>query len=500
VSGNLRCVLVDEFQDVNDEIYRVIRGVSAQPNRAAAVMVIGDDDQDILRWNRENGTSSEPYFRSFIRDYSLTDSDIVTLAVNFRSGPQIVERTQKFLNNFFGRHGAKSSRIKTNELRSVDEAEDAAVNAVDLRGDSLDTALDMVREAIDASKTGTHQSVAVLCRTNHEVALAYHHLMRTCPELVVYNNVSYPVSRLRHIGTWLDLLKNDLAAYGDQPLADPIFNRVDAVYQSSDIPEVRAPSNDALVPRQLWDLCKREASYPYLSHLIDFVESLDSDDVIRLIGHQSSVHQPPVVSTIHKIKGLEFDKVFVLPSYASFPFQTTDRAAIFENAAEEARLMYVALTRAKRSVTYYIGDREQAWWNAKSFEGNLGSGKMLVGSPAKEVGISWAWKKISGYNPNPESTLSYIQSTVRVGDKLSVGGYGSSLFHSTGSSSPRQVGYLAEASGGGGSASDLEVSAVLRLPYDEEGKQYYGPVTATAPSVRKQGWGLVVLAAGILRR
>ncbi|MDQ2963363.1 MAG: UvrD-helicase domain-containing protein [Pseudomonadota bacterium] len=48
----MRTLLVDESQDVNEEIYRIVRLLLSATSLQAGVMVIGDDDQDILRWNR----------------------------------------------------------------------------------------------------------------------------------------------------------------------------------------------------------------------------------------------------------------------------------------------------------------------------------------------------------------------------------------------------------------------------------------------------------------
>lgn len=493
VSGRIRCLLVDEFQDVNEDIYRIIRGLSQQPNRAASVMVIGDDDQDILGWNRSAGTSSEPYFRAIMNDYALSESDVLALEVNFRSGTKIVAHTQEVLNNFFDRHNAKSSRIKKSELRAASWAGDGSISAIDFPTRSFDAALSLVRKALTAISSGPHQTVAILCRTNHEVARAYHKLLQSCPELIVQNSVSYPVARLRHIGLWVDLVKVELAANGDQPLSEQMFERVLVAYQANDIPEVSEPRADDLSPRQLWDLCEREASYPFLSHLIEFVESLDSEDVIRLLGRDDAHHQPPVISTIHKVKGLEFDQVFLLPSSSSFPFQGNSPARPFDNAAEEARLQYVAMTRAKKSITYFVGDRELAWTTGQRFSGSVGTGKILEGSP-KEVGISWAWEA-TRYNQAPESTLAHIRRNISVRDKLSVGGPGRNLMHFGKSKSSLQVGYLAGALGSGDRSSDLEVSAVLRCIYS--GRQYFGGITTE--SVCQQGWGLVVLAEGVLR-
>ena len=493
VSGSLRCLLVDEFQDVNDDIYRIIRGLSKQPNRAASVMVIGDDDQDILGWNRTTGKSSESYFRAFMNDYALSESDVLALEVNFRSGSQIVAHTQDALNGFFEQHNARDCRIKKNKLRAASWAGEGTISAIDFSSRSFDAALSLVRKSLKAFRSGPHQSVAILCRTNHEVARAYHSLLQACPELIVQNSVSYPVARLRHIGLWLDLVKLELTANGDQPLTEQMFERVWVAYQANDIPEVREPRADDLSPRQLWDLCGREASYPYSSHLIEFVESLDSEDVIRLLGRDDAHQQPPMISTIHKVKGLEFDHVLLLPSSSSFPFQANGPAMLFDNAAEETRLQYVAMTRAKRSITYFVGDRELAWISGQRFSGNVGTGKILEGSP-KEVGISWAWEA-TRYNPAPESTLAHIRRNICVRDKLSVGGPGRNLLHFGKSKSPLQVGYLASALGYGSRSSDLEVSAVLRCVYS--GKQYFGGITTE--SVCQQGWGLVVLAEGVLR-
>ena len=335
--------------------------------------------------------------------------------------------------------------------------------------------------------------MAILCRSNHEVAQAYQRLLPACPGLIVQNSVSYPVARLRHIGLWLDLVKTDLADNGDQALTDQIFERIWNTYQMCDIPEVRKPQADDLSPRQLWGLCAREISYPYLSHLIEFVEGLDSGDVVRLLGRGVENQHSTVLSTIHKVKGLEFDQVFLLPSLESFLFSNNKSVKFLDCAAEEARLQYVALTRARKSLTYFVSNRELAWHAGVRFTGNLGSGKILEGSPT-EVGISWAWEATS-YNPDPEARLDYIHRHVGVRDQLLIGGPGRNLVHCGSTGRKSQVGFLARDSGNGSPSSDLKVSAILRCAYS--GAQYFGGNTAV--SVCRQGWGLVVLAEGVLR-
>ncbi|MBX7136139.1 MAG: UvrD-helicase domain-containing protein [Fimbriimonadaceae bacterium] len=493
VAGGLRTLLVDEFQDVNEEIYRIIRLLSSPAGRPTGVMVIGDDDQDILGWNRSGGESSDAYFRRFIRDYSLAAQDILALTVNFRSGPQIVAQTQEFIGQFFSDRGDRSPRLKTSALRAASWAKASSAESVVLDVGGFDIALERARREIAKGPANRSNAVAILCRTNHEVALAYHALLPSCPDLVVQNNVGYPISRMRHLGLWLDLLRMDLAQHGDRPLSEPIFDAVEVAYKASNIPEVRRPRAEDISPRQLWDLCGRESSYPYLSHLIEFVESIDSEDIVRLLGREEHLSRPPVVSTIHKVKGLEFDEVIVLPSSSGF-FASSGKSML-GSAAEEVRLQYVAMTRAKTRVQYFIGPRERSWLGVQAFPGEIGSGKLLDGTP-KEIGISWAWETTGRYNPDAEQTLAYIQERVRVGDQLSVEGYdGRSLIHRDESGKARQVGRIAKDFGSGGQKSDLAVSAVLRCVFD--GNQYFGGTTAR--SVAEQGWGLVVLASGVLR-
>lgn len=489
VSRGLRTLLVDEFQDVNEEIFRIVRILSSSAGPSVGVMVIGDDDQDILRWNRSGAMQSDEFFRRFIRDYSLESKDILTLSVNFRSGPEIVAKTQEFLTRFFRVQGGPSPRLKYDTLRAASWAKASTVESIGVGLDGFTAALAETRNELKNSAASRTNTFAILCRTNVEVALAYHSLVSVCPGLVVRNSASYPISRMRHLGVWLDLLKLEFARHGDRPLSKLLFEGVQAVYMASVIPEAARPRSEDISPRQLWDLCCRELSYPFLSHLIEFVESLDSEDLLRLLGADSSTRA--VVSTIHKVKGLEFDEVIVLPSTSDFV--ASKGRPPNASSVEEVRLFYVALTRAKCRVKYYVGPREQSWFRARDFQGDKGIGKLLDGSP-KEIGISWAWET-TRYNPNAEVAVSYINERVRVGDKLFVGGNGRNLIHSDELGKRRQIGYLANDVGSGGGTSDLVVSAVLRCAY--EGNQYFGGTTAQ--SIVDQGWGLVVLASGVLR-
>jgi len=63
-----------------------------------------------------------------------------------------------------------------------------------------------------------------------------------------------------------------------------------------------------------------------------------------------------VLSTVHSAKGLEWDAVHVISAYdGNFPADMS--TATEESIAEERRLFYVALTRARRRLHVYVPSR-----------------------------------------------------------------------------------------------------------------------------------------------
>ncbi|MCB1569376.1 MAG: ATP-binding domain-containing protein, partial [Xanthomonadales bacterium] len=250
---------------------------------------------------------------------------------------------------------------------------------------------------------------------------------------------------------------------------------------------------------QLWDLCCQEQPFPHLSSLLRFIGDLRSDDLTRLSGQALST-STAVVSTVHKVKGLEFDHVIILPSIASFPFNTQPRAApnLAADAVEEARLLYVGMTRAKARLTYFAGDREFRWASRAptAFIGMNANGLVLMGS-MEDVFLGWSMLQ-TPFNPDPNQCQHYIETQVAVGDPITLGGRGGGagrcLMHRRRNGHPAtQVGYLANGHGAGGPHAALQVSAVVRFRPDAENNG------ALAGIVAKRGWGYVVLVSGQLR-
>lgn len=204
-----------------------------------------------------------------------------------------------------------------------------------------------------------------------------------------------------------------------------------------------------------------------------------------------------VVSTLHKVKGLEFDNVVILPSAIPFGVGGRDRIGpdLAGDAAEEARLLYVGMTRAKKKLRYYRGDREQSWDGNEPMphEGLRAQGQVLVGS-MEDVALGWAMQK-SPFNPSPDDCQRYVESEVAVEPNQARWPWWRCLqvllaqwgLWSTGASE-----FLAMKHVVGGPNAELKVSAIVRFRPNQVDETF-------ADCVREQGWGYAVLVSGRLR-
>lgn len=501
VAGGCRCILVDEFQDVTEDVYAIVRNLHLGSGSRAGVMVIGDDDQDILRWqrkkNKEKSEFAESFFTRFRDDFSGEEpAAYLELGVNFRSGKGIVELSQKMITASLDRN-SQSSRLKINQLRPRHLADDrSGIERLDWRGRSWDAALEHVVGACRKLREISSGSIAVLCRSNAEVAEAYHRLAGEIPDLVIQSGDNLRVAVLRHVALWLDFLDQAIAVR-DSVLTDTLKTELVGSFRGkTDIPETRLSTPLSADLDSLWDLCCQEQAFSHLSTLARFIRSLQSDELERLLGvRRGGFHA--VVSTIHKVKGLEFDNVVVLLSSTSFGTRGSALAGVERDAAEEARLLYVAMTRAKTRLVYFAGDREYAW--AKSppavVDGAHGTGVVLGGSP-EDVGLGWAIERNAFNNRDPDDCQNYIEKEVQVGDPIVLGGTGmgahKEFMHRGSRGGLRQVGFLAKKHGAGTNAAALQVSAVIRYRMDN-----MNPLKVPS-TILNRGWGYVVLVSGRL--
>lgn len=481
VAAGCRCILVDEFQDANDAIFGIVESLFKASG--AGVFAIGDDDQDITRWNRACGSFSGTYFERFEKTFETRPDDRCALTVNFRSGRAIVEGSEHGLAATLHRSPV-SGRLKRTALRARKDAAPGEWHVEDCRDRSWHDLVAFLQQ--DLAGYRRDRSIAILCRSNAEVDRLRKPLAAALPGLRVQKRSEIlNVADCRHVGLWLDLLDSHITQQDRAATPEQRDALLDEFRGTIRIPETQGDSKALRDLRKLWNCVLEEDRDAGLSDVANFLRSwLRPDDVDRLVGRGAT----RVLSTIHKVKGLEFDDVIVMPSTAAFPMGGGD---LERAAAEEARVLYVAETRAKKRLLRLQGDREAAWIAHPPRPSPGGDdGQFLRGSGA-EIDLGWTADG-RGFNADPVGLHEYIEERVAVGDPLCVGGVGGgagrALLHVDGAGKRTQVGFLASKTGRAGQEADLRVAAVVRFVPDAPPRWADG-----------RAWTYAVLVEGRLR-
>lgn len=109
-------------------------------------------------------------------------------------------------------------------------------------------------------------------------------------------------------------------------------------------------------------------------YIMDIASRDDAGQVYKIYDNYKAlriIQETPltiVLTTMHKVKGLEFDVVITTPSFANLPlrphriYEEGEMPQVDDLADmnEERRLMFVAYTRAKKRLYIYEADRERA--------------------------------------------------------------------------------------------------------------------------------------------
>ena len=355
-------VLVDEYQDLNLAQERLVELLA----QGRDPFVVGDDDQSIYRFRGASRASLERFAGSFPAAVTIT------LGRNRRSPRRIVL--------------AASTLIANNSDRLAKQLESPAAGpAVEVWGfaDAVQESSAIADEAARLIATGVAPAkIAVLCRTNaiaRPVATAL--AARGLAHVVIGGRGFYDVPEIKDVIAMLRVLADPADAIalarpaaGDRkellirlaPAAakvdvrDLFFTLMEESAYLREAPE--AAPNVSRLSEIIAEFCDRSADHSlgaYLRHL-DLV-LLSGEDEEPAPTEASDAIQ---VMTIHQSKGLEFEAVFV-PSLVEGRLPQSARSPRFELPpsvleplvrgredviAEERRLLYVAMTRARRNL------------------------------------------------------------------------------------------------------------------------------------------------------
>ena len=486
IATQYRAVLVDEFQDMNEDFYNVVTSLATACR--GGTMVIGDDDQDVLMWNRrdwidqfeeESPLEAIRYFEAFKDEYRPAE---FLLSTNYRSTEKIIERTSSMISRAAADIGFL--RMKQGVAGSANAIASSTYELVNSADDK------QLIQLVCAAVLDRKDDTAVLCRSNRECW----HFRSTLAEVgkieadrvTVQGFVDSPLYQLRNCGALLDLCE----AQKDYEFVDPYtWERLLEDFQDLNFADL---SSDRAYLNNLYSLVKSETGRPRFKDIKAFIRDMRVSDISRLSAKREYRDDRGrlTISTIHKVKGLEFETVIVRPSTESFPLSgsiSTSGADGGSDAAEEARLMYVAMTRARNHLFIGWGPREKAWWKSKQYLAQKVNARSPFSGSLKEVFISWP-----GFSEQVSSGLQkYLAQEVCIGDSVTCDGR--SFIHNK-----RVVGKLStEAKSKNWTPSSrqrLQVSNVIRYscgPYFQE--HHRDRWDELNDNIKEQGWFYIAL-------
>lgn len=349
-------VLVDEYQDVNPIQYSLVKILAGG---GASLSVVGDAEQTIYGWRG----SDIGIFLRFPDEWR--DANMVTLVQNYRSTGNILR--------------AAGGVIANNEY---DTKVERAVNlwTENQEGD-LVTMYEAYDEDSEAEWIGNHIAMepdtetAVLYRTNAQSRALEQALLRRRIPYRVYGGLKFYERReIKDIIAgvrWALNPKDELSqerlekafsqktfralatAFKDIESASKPLNLIEIFLSASDYLGYmeRTMTNPRERTENIEELLRFAAEFEETSKFLEEVTLLQAaDDLGKDRGRAARNENVKVnLLTIHLAKGLEFDRVFVA-GCAEGLIPHARSIGSKDQVQEERRLMYVAMTRARKEL------------------------------------------------------------------------------------------------------------------------------------------------------
>jgi DNA helicase-2/ATP-dependent DNA helicase PcrA len=318
-------VSIDEFQDLDDQQYRLLSLVAPPPR--ANLCVIGDANQAIYGFRGADSSC----FERFKRDYGPA---VVNLRRNYRSTGTIVTASAQVIAG--GEDEPMAAILRDMQERIAihvvpterAEAEFVIQSLEGLIGGHTFFSIDSGR-ATGAARNLSFADVAVLYRTEAQ----------SMPLSEAFARSGIPFKTSSHAGLAGDPAVAALLQHLDEPTLQPVADQLRAAAERA---EHESEHLDRVaIQTALHRLLSLAPAYGVdRRSFLDAVALASQADVFDRSADRVSL------LTLHAAKGLEFSVVFIVgleDSVLPLHWGEPDEATI----AEERRLFYVGMTRAK---------------------------------------------------------------------------------------------------------------------------------------------------------
>ena len=379
-------ILVDEFQDINQLQYDIVRMLAKPQNN---LFIVGDDDQSIYHFR---GARPE-IMLNFTRDYP--DAETVTLDVNYRCSGQILSAAMYVIGENKKRFSKKLSTpnqvgkaIQIREFQNPREEYLAVVSELRERmenGERLEDTAILLRTNQEAEGlVGALMERQVpfnmkeklpnlflhwICRN----LLAYMHfaageknrkyflefmnrpnryISRDALSLssVVsfeelkefYKDKDWMCDRITTLETHLRVLKS-LAPYAAINFIRKGMGYEEYLREYAEYRKIKPEELSEILDRLTESTKGMNSLEEWESYIEEYTEKLEEQ-----ARKAEQEREGVLISTLHGVKGLEYEQVYILNvNEGSMPY----RKAVLEPAIEEERrLFYVGMTRARKQL------------------------------------------------------------------------------------------------------------------------------------------------------
>ena len=388
-------ILIDEFQDINRVQFELIRLIAGQENN---LFVVGDEDQSIYGFR-----GARPDFMLEFDQYFPSARHIL-LDTNYRSSKDIVDLSLGLIKKNKKRHP------KDLKAFSKDPARISYIYPKDT-DDEARLVADQIFDRVGSQKGADYGDFAVIYRTNRQARAFVDAFMdkripfilKDAPKTIYDHWVSLDIIAYLRIameigsgGDWARVINKPFRYSSKKSLAkaEASMDFLDCLLNDEDIKDFQKKNLEDLYidlnyvrglspqygisyirttldyDRYILDYCHERriksqqiveildeleaAASPYRT-ILDFFKHIDQvreevkKNADKTAGSSlaTSADKGVVLTTMHSSKGLEFDNVYIVGvNEGIVPYQLGDDSKL--DIEEERRLLYVAITRAKR--------------------------------------------------------------------------------------------------------------------------------------------------------
>ena len=330
-------ILVDEFQDLSAAEYRLLKALYNLGEKSPRVIAVGDDDQSIYEFR---GSSSE-YFRKFAVEFPNTKEFYLT--TNYRSAANLVRANEELLTHL-------DYRVKFGKKQFPQNAKGGDLNFYE-EHDCTKGAFAAAELLVQKIKN-VNETACILSPENAESFLAAAKLEELGLAYKIIkgqDREKCPIESTREILGFKKILEAD-PRVGQKPWTIKEFKNIAVDYMKSHDGE----SSFELLKNVINDYVDSEQACNNDELTLGSFSQYLSDVTLADLGEDNKATIN--VGTMHSSKGMEWDHVFL--NLGEWKPETQ----------EQFRLLYVASTRAKKSLTIIAAEENMPKNWVKKFD------------------------------------------------------------------------------------------------------------------------------------